>query len=57
MKVRWQNGDERIDFPDGSVILVVAASEHAHGMSIDCCLLDEVHDIKAEVIFTALRPS
>jgi hypothetical protein len=57
MKVRWQNGDERIDFPDGSCISVVAASEHAHGMSIDCCLLDEVHDIKAEVIFTALRPS
>jgi phage terminase large subunit-like protein len=32
-KVRWQNGDERINFPDGSSIAVVAASAHAHGMT------------------------
>ena len=57
MKVRWQNGDERIDFPDGSSISVIAASEHAHGGSYDCILIDELWDIKAEVIFTALRPS
>jgi len=57
MKVRWQNGDERIDFPDGSSISVIAASEHAHGGSYDCILIDELWDIKADVIFTALRPS
>ena len=57
MKVRWQNGDERMDFPDGSSISVIAASEHAHGGSYDCILIDELWDIKAEVIFTALRPS
>jgi hypothetical protein len=57
MTVRWLNGDERMTFPDGSMISVIAASERAHGMSIDCCLLDELHDIKDSVVFTALRPS
>lgn len=56
-KVRWQNGDERINFPDGSSISVVAASAHAHGMTASCLLVDEVWDISPEVVFTALRPS
>jgi phage terminase large subunit-like protein len=56
-KVRWQNGDERINFPDGSSISVVAASAHAHGMTASVLLVDEVWDISPEVVFTALRPS
>jgi hypothetical protein len=40
-KVRWQNGDERINFPDGSSISVVAASAHAHGMTASVILVDE----------------
>jgi hypothetical protein len=57
MKVRWQNGDERINFPDGSSISVVAASAHAHGMTATHLLVDELWDISPEVVFTALRPS
>lgn len=57
MVIRWQNGDERITFADGSTIVVLAASEHVHGGSYDCILVDELWDIKGEVIFTALRPS
>jgi phage terminase large subunit-like protein len=56
-KVRWQNGDERINFPDGSSISVVAASAHAHGLTASVLLVDEVWDISPEVVFTALRPS
>lgn len=56
-KVRWQNGDERINFPDGSSISVVAASAHAHGMTASVLLVDECWDISPEVVFTALRPS
>jgi hypothetical protein len=56
-KVRWMNGDERINFPDGSSISVVAASAHAHGMTATVLLVDEVWDISPEVVFTALRPS
>jgi hypothetical protein len=56
-KVRWQNGDERINFPDGSSISVVAASAHAHGMTASIILVDELWDISPEVVFTALRPS
>jgi hypothetical protein len=56
-KVRWQNGDERINFPDGSSIAVVAASAHAHGMTASVLLVDEIWDISPEVVFTALRPS
>jgi hypothetical protein len=56
-KVRWQNGDERINFPDGSSISVVAASAHAHGMTATHLLVDEIWDISPEVVFTALRPS
>jgi len=56
-KVRWQNGDERINFPDGSSISVVAASAHAHGMTASVLLVDEVWDIGPDVVFTALRPS
>jgi hypothetical protein len=56
-KVRWQNGDERINFPDGSSISVVAASAHAHGMTASILLVDELWDISPEVVFTALRPS
>lgn len=56
-KVRWMNGDERINFPDGSSISVVAASAHAHGMTASVLLVDEVWDIAPEVVFTALRPS
>lgn len=56
-KVRWQNGDERINFPDGSSISVVAASAHAHGMTASVLLVDEVWDISPDVVFTALRPS
>lgn len=56
-KVRWQNGDERINFPDGSSISVVAASAHAHGMTATHLLVDELWDISPEVVFTALRPS
>jgi hypothetical protein len=56
-KVRWQNGDERINFPDGSSISVVAASAHAHGMTASVILVDELWDISPEVVFTALRPS
>jgi hypothetical protein len=56
-KVRWMNGDERINFPDGSSISVVAASAHAHGMTATHLLVDEVWDISPEVVFTALRPS
>ena len=56
-KVRWMNGDERINFPDGSSISVVAASAHAHGMTASVLLVDEVWDISPEVVFTALRPS
>jgi hypothetical protein len=57
MKVRWQNGDERINFPDGSSISVVAASAHAHGLTASVLLVDEVWDIGPDVVFTALRPS
>jgi hypothetical protein len=56
-KVRWQNGDERINFPDGSSISVVAASAHAHGLTASVLLVDEVWDIGPDVVFTALRPS
>jgi phage terminase large subunit-like protein len=56
-KVRWQNGDERINFPDGSSISVVAASAHAHGMTASVLLCDELWDLSPEVVFTALRPS
>jgi hypothetical protein len=56
-KVRWQNGDERVNFPDGSSIAVVAASAHAHGMTASVILVDELWDISPEVVFTALRPS
>jgi phage terminase large subunit-like protein len=56
-KVRWMNGDERINFPDGSSISVVAASAHAHGMTASVLLVDEVWDISPDVVFTALRPS
>jgi hypothetical protein len=56
-KVRWQNGDERINFPDGSSISVVAASAHAHGMTASILLCDELWDLSPEVVFTALRPS
>jgi hypothetical protein len=57
MKVRWQNGDERINFPDGSSISVVAASAHAHGLTASVLLVDECWDIGPDVVFTALRPS
>jgi hypothetical protein len=56
-KVRLLNGDERINFPDGSSISVVAASVHAHGMTASVILVDELWDISPEVVFTALRPS
>ncbi len=56
-KIRWQNGDERINFPDGSSISVVAASAHAHGLTASVLLVDEVWDIGPDVVFTALRPS
>ena len=57
IKVRWMNGDERINFPDGSTISVVAASVHAHGMTATHLLVDELWDISPEIVFTALRPS
>jgi hypothetical protein len=54
---KQSTGDERINFPDGSSIAVVAASAHAHGFSASVILVDEVWDISSDVVFTALRPS
>ena len=56
-KIRWQNGDETITFPDGSTITVGVAGADQHGGSFDLILVDELWDIKPSVLFDAFRPS
>lgn len=56
-KVRRSNGSASVTMPDGSELKVAAAKDNVHGFSIDLCLVDELWDVNAPVIFDALRPS
>ena len=50
-------GRESITFPDGSTIRLAAATAGKHGYSVDLLLVDEIWDIKPQVIYGALKPS
>ncbi len=50
-------GRESLTFPDGSTIRLAAATAGKHGYSVDLLLVDEIWDIKPQVIYGALKPS
>ena len=56
-KVRLQNGDSYVTMPDGSKLVMAAARPNFHGGTWDLICLDELWDIKQEVVFDALLPS
>ena len=56
-KARYQLGMKSVTMPDGSVWEIRAASKRLHGGSNDLIVIDELFDIKPEVLDDALRPS
>ncbi len=57
-KVRHGAGTEEVELVDGSIFKLLALSESAgHGLSIDLAIVDEIWDVKEDVVKQGLLPA